>query len=111
MPIFDYKCADCGSRFTLLLGVVAVPHEERCPSCRSASISRLVSRFSRVRSEDDLIDSLADPAGIGDPDDPKEFGAWMRRMGREMKDDLGGDFDELLDEIEQDDGESDDDLG
>lgn len=102
MPLYDYKCADCGSRFSLLLGVVAEPQSEKCPSCQSTGITRLISRFGRLRSEDELIDSLADPSGIGDLEDPKQLGQWMKRVGREMGEDLGGDFDEVLEEMGQD---------
>lgn len=101
MPLFDYKCADCDKRFSLLLGVVAEHQEERCPSCGRLNVRRLISRFSRLRSEDDLIDDLADPTKLGDPDDPKQLHTWMKRMGREMGEDLGDDFDDLLNEAEE----------
>jgi len=101
MPLFDYKCADCGHRFSLLLGVVADPQEELCPACKSTSVHKLISRFARLRSEDELIDSLADPSGIGDLEDPKQLGSWMKRMGREMGEDFGDDVDEVLEGIDQ----------
>src|SRR3990172_6227219 len=98
MALFDYKCANCKKKFTLLLGVVAEQQEEKCPNCGSADVNRLISRFARIRSDDALIDSLADPSKMGDLDDPKELHGWMKRVGREMGEDLGGDFDEMLDE-------------
>ena len=100
MPIFDYICSRCAHRFSLLLGVVAEPQRERCPACESRDIRRLVSRFARLRSEDEILDAIADPSGIGDLDDPKELGIWMKRMGREMGEELRGDFDEMVDELE-----------
>lgn len=100
MPVFDYRCTRCGNRFTLLLGVVAEPQQERCPACESADISRLISRFARLRSEDEIIDAIADPSGVGDLEDPRGLADWMKRMGREMGEDLGGDVDEMLEEIE-----------
>jgi len=100
MPLFDYRCENCRKRFSLLVGVVAEPQEEKCPSCGSANVRRLISRFARLRSEDDMIESLSDPARIGDLEDPKQLHSWMKRMGREMGENLGGDFDQVLDEIE-----------
>lgn len=100
MPLFDYRCADCRQRFSLLVGVVAEPQEEKCPNCGSAAVSRLVSRFARLKSEDDLISDLADLSNVGDLDDPKQLHSWMKRMGREMGEDLGDDLDEALDKIE-----------
>ena len=100
MPLFDYKCSDCEKRFTLLMGVVAEAVEEKCPKCGGANVSRLISRFARVRSEDDVLDSLADPSKMGDLEDPKELHGWMKRMGKEMGEDLGDDFDDILEECE-----------
>jgi putative FmdB family regulatory protein len=100
MPLFDYRCADCRKRFSLLLGVVAEPQEEKCPACGSTNVSRLISRFARLRSEDDLIEDLADPSKIGDLEDPKELAGWMKRMGKEMGEDVGDDFDEILEEAD-----------
>lgn len=100
MPLFDYRCADCKKRFTLLLGVVAEQQEEKCPHCGSGNVSRLISRFARLRSEDDLIENLADPSKAGDWEDPKQLQSWMKRMGKEMGEDLGDDFDELMEDSE-----------
>jgi putative FmdB family regulatory protein len=96
MPVFEYQCRECRKRFSLLVGVVAEPSAQVCPSCGSADIGKLISRFSRVRSEDDVIESLADPSKIGDPENPRDMADWMKRMGREMGEDLGDDFDEML---------------
>jgi len=58
----------------------------------------LISRFAVARTEDDLLDDLADPAALGDPEDPRAVASWMRRMGREMGEELGDDFDALVEE-------------
>ena len=102
MPLFDYRCTDCRKRFSLLLGVVAEQPEEKCPNCGSTNVNKLISRFARLRSEDDLIDVLADPSKMGDLEDPKELHGWMKRMGKEMGEDLGDDFDEMLEDVETD---------
>lgn len=65
----------------------------------------MISRFARLRSEDDLIDELADPSKIGDLEDPRQLHSWMKRASKEMGEDVGDDFDEILDEIEHGDGE------
>jgi len=96
MPLYDYMCADCRGKFTLLVGMIAETQEEKCPRCGSRQIQKLISRFARLRSEDDLMDSLADPTKMGNLDDPKELHRWMKNMGKEMGEDLGDDFDELL---------------
>jgi len=100
MPLFDYRCADCRKRFTLLVGVVAEKQEEKCPACGSLKVEKLISRFARLRSEDELIDGLADPSKMGDLDDPVEMQKWMMRAGKEMGEDLGDDFEEMLEGME-----------
>lgn len=40
MPIYDYKCKDCGNQFELLVLKATVP---ACPSCESQSLEQLLS--------------------------------------------------------------------
>jgi hypothetical protein len=59
-----------------------------------------MSRFATIRSEEDRLDSLADPASLGDlnEDDPRSVARWMKKMGTEMGEDLGDDVEEALEE-------------
>ncbi len=100
MPVFEYRCNDCRKRFSLLFGVVEEKQSEKCPLCGSADVSRMISRFASLRSEDELMDAATDPSKIGDMDDPAQIQSWMRQMGREMGEDLDDDFDEILDETD-----------
>jgi hypothetical protein len=63
-------------------------------------MSRLMSRFATVKSEDARLESLADPSQYGDLDenDPKSVARYMKRMGQEMGEDLGEDLDAAMDE-------------
>jgi hypothetical protein len=57
-----------------------------------------MSRFARVRSEDEVLDSLADSAEMGDVDenDPASVARFMKKMGSEMGEDFGDDFEEAM---------------
>ena len=57
-----------------------------------------MSRFATIRSEDDRLDSLADPSSLGDltEDDPKSVARWMKKMGSEMGEDVGDDWDDTV---------------
>lgn len=71
-------------------------------------MSRLMSRFATVKSEDARLESLADPSQYGDLDenDPKSVARYMKRMGQEMGEDLGEDLDAAMDEaMAEGDGE------
>jgi putative FmdB family regulatory protein len=102
MPIFEYRCKGCGRRFSVLVGVVANSDPLECPRCHGTDLVKLVSRFARPRSEDEILDSLADPSNLGDLDenDPKSIARWMKKMGKEMGEDFGDEFEEALEEAE-----------
>jgi hypothetical protein len=47
------------------------------------------------------MDSLADPAALaGMEDDPQALGRMMRRMSKEMGENMGGEFDEVVGRLE-----------
>src|SRR2546428_3099913 len=111
MPIYEFRCTDCGRKTTVLTLRVSEQVEPKCERCGSAKLTRLMSRFALVRSEDDRMDDLADPSSLGDLDenDPKSMARWMRKMGKELGEDVGDDFDEMVDQMEG--GEEDSDEG
>jgi hypothetical protein len=74
-----------------------------CAACGTATLERLMSRFAMVRSEDARMDALSDPSRLGglDENDPKSMARWMKRMGSELGDEMGGsELDEMVDQIE-----------
>ena len=100
MPIYEYHCADCRRTVSLLVMRISDPTPPVCPRCGGTQLGRLMSRFATVRSEEDRLDSLADPSSLGDlnEDDPRSVARWMKRMGSEMGEDLGDDVEEALEE-------------
>ena len=108
MPIYEYECQGCRRRVSLLVRSLSAGSSPRCPRCGSAELSRLMSRFATIKSEDARLESLADPAQYGDLDenDPQSVARFMKRMGHEMGEDLGDDLDAAMDEAmaEGDDG-------
>jgi len=74
-----------------------------CDRCGSKDLSRLMSRFATVKSEEARLDALADPSSLSgvDENDPKSMARWMRKMGREMGEEFSGnEFDQMVDEME-----------
>lgn len=43
MPVFDYKCQDCGKTYDVYHKVREVAEDVLCPSCGSANHKRLMS--------------------------------------------------------------------
>jgi putative FmdB family regulatory protein len=49
MPIYEYRCDECGKRSTSLLPSYSSP-DPPCPHCGKPSLHRLVSTFATVSS-------------------------------------------------------------
>lgn len=104
MPIYEYRCEDCGRICEFLLIRSDDAGALRCKRCGSARLSRVLSRVRVLRSEESRLESLADPSKWGDLDerDPKSMAKWMRRMGRELGEEVGDlDMDEMEEAIEK----------
>jgi putative FmdB family regulatory protein len=100
VPIYEYECQGCHRRVSLLIRTLSAAEAPRCPRCGSAALSRLMSRFATVKSEDSRLDSLSDPSSFGDLDenDPQSVARFVKKMGHEMGEDLGEDLDAAMDE-------------
>src|ERR1700687_4988710 len=110
MPIYEYRCRKCGKRFSVLTLRVSEKPAPQCDRCGGHAADRLLSRFAMPKSEEARMESLADPSALGDIDesDPKSVARWMRKMGKEMGEDVAGeDFDGMIDEIESGEGDGD----
>ncbi len=103
MPIYEYRCGACRKRVQVLTLRSSETPDAVCDRCGSRELERLLSRFAIARSEESRLDSLADPSTLSglDESDPRSMARWMRRMGKELGEDVGGpDFDEMVDELE-----------
>jgi len=103
MPIFEYKCIDCGNKINILILKQQESVTLHCPRCKGINLQRLFSRFASPRSEEVRLESLADPtkwSGL-DENDPKSMVKFMKKMGKEMGEDLGEDYDQMIEEAEK----------
>jgi putative FmdB family regulatory protein len=104
MPIYDYRCNQCGRRVSILWRSWSDAETKSpvCSRCGSKDLKRLVARVAVLRSEDSHLEDMADPSAFGDVDenDPKSVARMMRKMGREMGEDLGDEFNEVVDRLE-----------
>jgi len=46
MPVFEYKCSDCNSKFEVLHKSSVNQEEVNCPKCKSLNSKKLFSSFS-----------------------------------------------------------------
>ena len=108
MPIYEFRCRKCSKRFNVLTLRVSEKVTPVCDKCGSKLADRLLSRFAMPKSEEARLENLGDPSNLSgiDENDPKSVARWMRKMGREMGDEVAGDdFNEMMDQIEAGDGE------
>src|SRR5262245_15373251 len=111
MPIYEYRCGDCRKKVTVLTLRASEAVDPVCEHCGGHNLTRLMSRFAMVRSDDSRLDDLTDSSALDgvDENDPKSMARWMRKMGHELGEDAGDDFDEMVDELESGGGAEDDD--
>ena len=99
MPIYEYRCLKCKKIFSFLVGVVADCGEPACPRCGGKKLAKLISRIARVRSQDTVLEDLADPGRVGNLEDPKAMARWAKKMGRALGEETGEDFGDEMDEM------------
>jgi putative FmdB family regulatory protein len=116
MPLYEYRCTSCKKRVTILTLRASEAVEAVCDKCGGQTLERLMSRFALGRSEESRMEALSDPSNLSglDENDPASMARWMKKMGREMGDEIGdvGDIDAMADEMASgstgDDGAGDD---
>ncbi|MBI2089520.1 MAG: zinc ribbon domain-containing protein [Deltaproteobacteria bacterium] len=111
MPIYEYRCLGCKKVFSFLVGVVADSGEPVCPKCGGKELQKLISRVARIRSQEAVLEDLADPDHIADLEDPRAMARWAKKMGKTLGDEAGEDFgaelDAMLENPEGTEGEPD----
>lgn len=104
MPIYEYRCGNCRRRVSVFFRTLGAAQTDtpHCPNCDSTNLSRLVSRFATVKSEDARLDAMADPSALGgvDENDPKSLARFMKNMSGEMGEEMGPEFDEMVGRLE-----------
>jgi putative FmdB family regulatory protein len=102
MPSYEYRCLNCKQRFEVYLSYDEYGKQKvQCSNCNSQKVRRTIGRIRIAHSEESQLENLADPANLaGLEDDPKALARMMRQMGSEMGEDLGPEYDEVLDRLE-----------
>ena len=107
MPSYEYRCRDCRRRFEVFQSYNEYGTKEiKCSHCGSTNVQRKIGRIRIAKSEDRRMDDLAsdfsDPAALnGLEDDPRALGHMMRKMSTELGEDMGPEFDEVIDRLEK----------
>lgn len=84
MPNYDYRCQDCGARFTVFYKTyaehdAAMPH---CPQCDSAALSRLITGVAISRPTRDYTKmSQQEMLSVLDSGDSRQVGTMFQQVG------------------------------
>jgi putative FmdB family regulatory protein len=103
MPIYEYICLKCRRRMSFLV-LTPAGFQPSCKHCQSTELEQLFSRFAMPKSEEQRLESLADPVSFSglDENDPASVARWMKKMGKEMGEDFGGeDIEQIAEEAAQ----------
>ena len=107
MPIYDFFCLDCQNRFDIYLTYAEYGSKPvTCSLCGSSKVRRRIPRVRVAKSEESRLDSLAgdisNPAALaGLENDPQAMGRLMRKMGKEMGEELPPEFSDVVDRLEK----------
>ena len=104
MPTYDFLCNDCAQRFDVFLTFSEYGRKPVvCPHCHSRNVRRRMTKVRIAKSDSSRMDSLADDfPGLEHLDDnPKAMGRMMRKMGKEIGEDLPPEFNEVVDRLEK----------
>jgi putative FmdB family regulatory protein len=103
MPTYDYACLDCLQRFDVFMSYAEYGSKPvHCEHCGSGNVKRRPPRVRIAKSEDSRMENMTDDlSGFeGLDDDPQAMGRMMRKMGKEMGEDLPPEFDDVVDRLE-----------
>jgi len=103
MPTYDFVCLNCGKRFDVTMAYQEYGTRPiHCIHCNSEKVKRRLNRVRIAKSEESRMDNMAgDLSGLeGLENDPKALGRMMRKMGKEMGEDLPPEFDDVVDRLE-----------
>ncbi|MBI3039807.1 zinc ribbon domain-containing protein [bacterium] len=100
MPIYEYRCLDCKKRFSVFCKVSEISEHPPCEFCASRKSDRMISRFRTIRSEEQILESMADPSKLSgiDESDPRSIARWAKTMAKEMGEDMGDEIEAMAEE-------------
>jgi len=106
LPIYEYRCNGCNRRVQIFFRSFAAAEHPTCPHCQSTDLGRVPSRVARIQSDSAREEFFTDPSNFAslDYENPRAVAEWARRMGDAAGIEMGDDYDQILDQMEQGEG-------
>jgi putative FmdB family regulatory protein len=98
MPIYEYECQQCQAISGFLILKKEDSSKVTCLKCGSKKMSKVISRVTYHRSEDDRLAEFdpRKPKGEEFYKDSRNVGLWAKKRAKELGADLGPQFDEIV---------------
>ncbi len=98
MPIYEFKCGECGRLSSVFARTVNSPIDAKCRHCGSRKLERSLSRFAYHKSEADILRAYgAEPKRLEDYKDPRQIGRWAERKFDEFGIDMPQEARQMID--------------
>ena len=66
MPIYEFKCQECGRLTSVFVRSVGAPNDATCQHCGGRRLERVISRFAYHKSEQAILDEYgSEPKRLG----------------------------------------------
>lgn len=103
MPTYEFRCLKCKKRFDRVIAYADYDSAAiTCPHCGSDQVSRTIGRVRVAHNSMQRLADLADPANLDQiEDDPRALGRAMKEMQGEIGEEMGGEFNEVVDRLEK----------
>jgi len=104
VPAYDFRCLDCQHRMVLTFSYAEyATAEKRCTRCGSTNLRRVITKVAIAKSEAARFADLEDESTLDElaDADPATLGRFMRRMADETGEDLGEEFNTIVERLER----------
>jgi putative FmdB family regulatory protein len=98
MPIYEFKCQECGRLTSVFVKTMGASYEATCQHCGSRRMERAVSRFAYHKSGQAILEEYgSEPKRLEDYKDPRQIGRWAERRFQEYGMDLPDETRKMID--------------
>ena len=103
MPNYDFRCLKCRKRFERFIAYADYETTQvACPHCGASEVKRIIGRVRVARHSMQHLAQIADPDNLDQlENNPQALGRTMREMQSELGEDMGGEFNEVVDRLEK----------
>ena len=102
MPTYRYHCLSCKKPFELFMAYKDYGVKPAvCIHCGSEDVERRIERIRVMKDDAARLQQMADPDTLaGIENDPRAMGKMMRDMESQIGQDMGAEFDEVVDRLQ-----------